>query len=1516
MKISVDIGKEVGFCVLTNDDYLEASNLRSRQFWAQNCINVGGRVFGSGESVNASVLKPFRASRVMESGETRYLRSETIPELPRSADGWRVVVWNDVSSKTLADFYLRMYTLPVDCSDKKDGRTGITENTHSINLEKNQHLQSLKGKDQCVKDGRTYCDNTHHSGRQLDLCLVCGGTCFEPGCTKADCYGQEGNENMIRIRFLGEFPQSVVSKVFELPQRSNPGIPCPPGQGGSKVDPEVYKCDLYSSGPGMVCPSPTDPAIRCMAVADTCDYQFACRKRIETYDIDTRMLHVKAGVPHTFETGRLLFESGQKGRMVRMRILALTDPTWHLRTRTMLDGIQGGGEVKLSSKFPRFQIAGGREWSSTLGDWVEQMKNILVYKGLNLTESQVEEKTTEIVVTIHETHIAGFLEGLTYTPDAASGTSMDNRQRLLRIQLQILKPDRTPFPPRNLGVGGYEDGFDKDGGCKPGFAGKACDTIFPPFDLRFTVEPRDKGQRLVYPGADAEGKGGRKRILSRDGHGTHVATGILGRSLSSRVGAIADTTKFDGLAGGAQLAFIDIAKSGNVYLTPPESLGDMLLKKAYTEAKARIFLNPWTCEDYVWWKDQDLPFQLEQAVASSFPLNQMANICNRYTTDAWEIDDFVARHPDLLVVFPAGDNGVGGLSSVSSPGTCKNCLTVGTSQSWSQSLADSVDFLLSQCRAEDCPQDFDKTETCADPKRASPYATPACCRTKYTDAAYGAGTIDPRSSRGFAVNQQAPFDIFGGNTYKDMKALKFDRIKPDIVAPGVNIVSGRSDGDAGSGGMDGSRCGLQNDGQIKDTGCLVAMSGSSMAAAKATAVAALVRQFFADGFYPGGVKGFSPAFDPSAALVKAVILAAGDEMQKAVALNASVEDIENLPVPNLFYGFGRPRLMNVLKVQALMNSDGTNAEEEARAQQNTMGAGTKKVDNTKVCNCTRNNSLMFAPSVFSAENLRNPAALLAAQKTDANGARFGIDYGLSCAPWNAMRDGRRQQCDTIFAKNPTARQTPPGQLVNALIDETCCVSWCFVDARCPLAQKWEEIPGLYYSTETCVQEEKYQEKCPFRDTSMTRDIKTTAFDHSIMAVGKYTIVTNGSSDTVSCNVWKNPEPLQCDYYTFATDLNPVRGAISQNESFIYTFRILGASPAHPLVVSMVFTDPVGALGASTVMVNDLDLSVLYSPLKAKIDDGTELGWTGEAENRTFSTASLNFDSNRTGTLFFGNNIAGGDPGNNAEVVRLKIAEPAEIQAIVYGRRIADSLPGSEGPCQPFALVITGQLDLDVAAQPISLSTVPKQLELGICGRRPKQPPPKQKGLALWQIILIALGAMVGMLLIIFISYKFIYRRALNNFDRKRVNRSQPGLIGYLSKLEKVLEEEGIAQGGAYDHIILSEQASAVDGFYEVLRTLDRACVMCILLTVRVVVFHHCNCDDCRHQGLPIIILGGPGEGESGVITEYHGRTRRATVDFENDVGYGSKYAIRHDKGLGTGYKVCDVKCIHGACDNS
>ena len=65
--------------------------------------------------------------------------------------------------------------------------------------------------------------------------------------------------------------------------------------------------------------------------------------------------------------------------------------------------------------------------------------------------------------------------------------------------------------------------------------------------------------------------------------------------------------------------------------------------------------------------------------------------------------------------------------------------------------------------------------------------------------------------------------------------------------------------------------------------------------------------------------------------------------------------------------------------------------------------------------------------------------------------------------WNAMRDGRRQQCDTMFGKNPSGRQAPLGKIFDAnVLDSTCCVSWCFVDPEsCPASsrQEWKEFPG-------------------------------------------------------------------------------------------------------------------------------------------------------------------------------------------------------------------------------------------------------------------------------------------------------------------------------------------------------------------------------------------------------------------------------------------------------------------------
>lgn len=82
------------------------------------------------------------------------------------------------------------------------------------------------------------------------------------------------------------------------------------------------------------------------------------------------------------------------------------------------------------------------------------------------------------------------------------------------------------------------------------------------------------------------------------------------------------------------------------------------------------------------------------------------------------------------------------------------------------------------------------------------------------------------------------------------------RLKPDLLAPGAGINSSRNDSNISS-----FNCNQQS------------MSGTSMACPTAAGLAALVRQYYADGFYPTGSAQPGDAFTPSAALVKATLLA-------------------------------------------------------------------------------------------------------------------------------------------------------------------------------------------------------------------------------------------------------------------------------------------------------------------------------------------------------------------------------------------------------------------------------------------------------------------------------------------------------------------------------------------------------------------------------------------------------------------------------------------------------------------
>jgi len=139
------------------------------------------------------------------------------------------------------------------------------------------------------------------------------------------------------------------------------------------------------------------------------------------------------------------------------------------------------------------------------------------------------------------------------------------------------------------------------------------------------------------------------------------------------------------------------------------------------------------------------------------------------------------------------------------------------------------------------------------------------------------------------------------------------RIKPDLTAPGDMLLSAGAQPDE-PGSCDELGAPLLG----SSRGGLVWMAGTSMAAPAVSGTAALVRQYFEEGYYPGGTKGSGPEFMPSAALVKAVLMN-GAQMLVGVD-NPSVFGGETASLPyDDAQGFGRVSLIDSLFLEDKSN---------------------------------------------------------------------------------------------------------------------------------------------------------------------------------------------------------------------------------------------------------------------------------------------------------------------------------------------------------------------------------------------------------------------------------------------------------------------------------------------------------------------------------------------------------------------------------------------------------------------
>ncbi|PGH02861.1 hypothetical protein AJ79_07517 [Helicocarpus griseus UAMH5409] len=240
-----------------------------------------------------------------------------------------------------------------------------------------------------------------------------------------------------------------------------------------------------------------------------------------------------------------------------------------------------------------------------------------------------------------------------------------------------------------------------------------------------------------------------------DGHGTHVAGSVLGDGNSSTMGG-----KITGTAPKATLVLQSLLDSWGGLGGLPSDLGD-LFGVPYKEHGARVHSNSW---------------------GSSSSFGQI-----RYESSAREIDQFVWEHPDMVIVFAAGNDGhdynwdgVIDPRQIGAQSAAKNCITVGASENNRPEVHITYGFRWP-----------------SDPFRTDPMA----------DHPEGMAAF---SSRG---------------------PTKEGRIKPDVVAPGTAILSPLS-----RKAQQSSQYGESSDPQW------LFLAGTSMAAPLVSGCAAVIRE--------------------------------------------------------------------------------------------------------------------------------------------------------------------------------------------------------------------------------------------------------------------------------------------------------------------------------------------------------------------------------------------------------------------------------------------------------------------------------------------------------------------------------------------------------------------------------------------------------------------------------------------------------------------------------------------------
>ncbi|MEQ1878552.1 MAG: S8 family serine peptidase [Bdellovibrionia bacterium] len=314
-----------------------------------------------------------------------------------------------------------------------------------------------------------------------------------------------------------------------------------------------------------------------------------------------------------------------------------------------------------------------------------------------------------------------------------------------------------------------------------------------------------------------------------NGHGTHVAGSVAGQGKMSK-GMV------KGGAHGAKIFFEGLWDNTSESLAVPASLSALF--GPAMQAGARVHSNSW------------------------------GSPRNAYDNFAIQVDEFMWKNPEMLVLFAAGNSGVDrdkngrvDEGSLGSPATAKNCLSVGASEN----------LVLKGGRQATWGE------------------------LKPPGQAEGKWPAEPMASDKLSDNPN------GIAAFSSRGPTADGRIKPDVVAPGVNILSARSTQTK----PDNVMWGAYNDQYLY-------AGGTSMATPLTAGAATVVRDYLAR----------IGLTRPSAALVKGILMHSATDLFPGQFPAGPKQELP-APRPNVHEGFGRVDVKSAISLTAPQLKDET-----------------------------------------------------------------------------------------------------------------------------------------------------------------------------------------------------------------------------------------------------------------------------------------------------------------------------------------------------------------------------------------------------------------------------------------------------------------------------------------------------------------------------------------------------------------------------------------------------------------